>query len=91
MYCDKAENTHFLRQDTWTNIYYPDPSATKEFQSLYANVPYFKDFLKLHQKSKSPTPRILALKKIGLTNYHAGKRKRHWEVFKDAKPLFFLK
>lgn len=50
MYRDKAENIHFW--DTWTNIYYPNPRTTKDFQSLYANVPHFKDFLKLHQKVK---------------------------------------
>lgn len=68
-----------------------NPRATLECQTLYANVPYFKGFLKLYQKAKSLTQRILALTKIGLTKCHAGKRKRHQEVFKDVKPLSLSK
>lgn len=43
---------HSLPKTGHLNIYYPDPRTAKEFQSLYANVPHFKDFLKLHQKAK---------------------------------------
>lgn len=65
MYCNKAENAHFLRQCTWTNIYYPDPSTTREFQSLYANAPYFKEFLQLYQKAKISNTNNLSTEEKG--------------------------